>query len=350
MSADPVEIFRQEAADLLEALEQALLDLERRPGDRDLVNTAFRALHTIKGSGAMFGFDDLAGFAHEFETVFDRVRRGESHASPALIAVALNAQSFLRTQIETPDEASPAIGDGIRRVLRRPLKVLGYDTQRFAANWKNYHENPRDSFHANILHTFYGTFGLSRQAQESAMILDDHGRHVYFYTKVGTDRASADYAETAATLRSHNPDFRLEDTRLLKWVDEFGDGVNMQILTLYPSFVLHQVCNSIAVRQLVPRSPTSSDLHWTYLGFADEPAGMTDTRLFQTNLVGSAGLVSMEDTAVCEMVRRGTAGSGEGEASFMEMGGKDLTSGGSTKLSEKALRNFWNTYRVQMGL
>ena len=118
MSADPVEIFRQEAADLLEALEQALLDLEQRPGDSDLVNTAFRALHTIKGSGAMFGFDDLAAFAHEFETVFDQVRRGESHASPALIAVALNAQSFLRTQIETPDEASPAIGDGILADLR----------------------------------------------------------------------------------------------------------------------------------------------------------------------------------------------------------------------------------------
>ena len=113
MSVDPTEIFRQEAADLLDALEQALLDLESRPGDRDLVNTAFRALHTIKGSGAMFGFDDVARFAHEFESVFDRVRRGESPATPALIGVALNAQSFLRMQIETPDDASPAIGDGI---------------------------------------------------------------------------------------------------------------------------------------------------------------------------------------------------------------------------------------------
>jgi len=119
MSADPTEIFRQEAADLLDALEQALLDLERRPGDADLVNTAFRALHTIKGSGAMFGFDDVARFAHEFETVFDRVRRGESPATPALIAVALNAQSFVRTQIESPDAASPAIGDGILADLRK---------------------------------------------------------------------------------------------------------------------------------------------------------------------------------------------------------------------------------------
>ena len=54
---DPAQTYRQEAADLLEQLEQALLDLEHRPDDADLVNTAFRALHTIKGSGAMFGFD-----------------------------------------------------------------------------------------------------------------------------------------------------------------------------------------------------------------------------------------------------------------------------------------------------
>ena len=125
MNADPADIFRQEAADLLDALEQALLDLERRPGDRDLVNTAFRALHTIKGSGAMFGFDDVARFAHEFESEFDRVRRGESPATPALIAVALNAQSFLRTQIENPDDASPAVGDGILADLRKITQNAG---------------------------------------------------------------------------------------------------------------------------------------------------------------------------------------------------------------------------------
>ena len=56
-NSDPSDIFRQEASELLEKLEQALLDLERSPADHDLINTAFRALHTIKGSGAMFGFD-----------------------------------------------------------------------------------------------------------------------------------------------------------------------------------------------------------------------------------------------------------------------------------------------------
>ena len=100
---------------------------------------------------------------------------------------------------------------GIRRVCSKPLKLLGYDTQRIHANWKAYHENPRDSYHANILHTFYGTFGLSRQSQESGMVLDGTGRHVYFFTKAGTEKASADYKETASALRSHNEGLALED-------------------------------------------------------------------------------------------------------------------------------------------
>ena len=116
------------------------------------------------------------------------------------------------------------------RVCQRPLKVLGYDTQRIHANWKAYHENPRDSYHANILHTFYGTFGLSRQSQESGMVLDKRGRHVYFYTKAGTEKGSADEKEAVAGLRSSNEGLALEDPSILKWRDEFGDGVSVQIL------------------------------------------------------------------------------------------------------------------------
>ena len=59
-ATDPNETFRQEARELLESLEQSLLDLDQNPEDRDLVDTAFRALHTLKGSGAMFGFDEVA--------------------------------------------------------------------------------------------------------------------------------------------------------------------------------------------------------------------------------------------------------------------------------------------------
>jgi phenylpropionate dioxygenase-like ring-hydroxylating dioxygenase large terminal subunit len=241
------------------------------------------------------------------------------------------------------------VANGIRRVLHKPLKVLGYDTQRIHANWKAYHENPRDSYHANILHTFYGTFGLSRQSQESGMVLDTAGRHVYFYTKAGTEKPQAQAMDTDAKLRSENDDLKLEDPSILRWHDEFGDGMSVQILTAYPSFVLHQIANSLATRQLLPKGPGQSDLVWTYFGFADDDAAMTKMRLTQANLAGSAGMISVEDAAVCEMMQRAMADGQSGE-SFIEMGGRDLDSGGSSKLSERAIRNFWHNYRQDMGL
>ena len=99
-STDPVEVFRQEAQDLLEQIEQGLLDLASRPGDRSLIDAVFRGLHTLKGSGAMFGFDDLAAFTHHCEGAFDRVRKGEVPATPELVSAVLAAQDHMRALAE----------------------------------------------------------------------------------------------------------------------------------------------------------------------------------------------------------------------------------------------------------
>ena len=104
MSNDPVETFRLEAGDLLEQLEQGLLDLGQDPENIEIVDQVFRALHTIKGSGAMFGFVDVADFVHKFETAFDRVRKGEASASPELISICLNAKDHIAGLINSPDE------------------------------------------------------------------------------------------------------------------------------------------------------------------------------------------------------------------------------------------------------
>ncbi|QOZ47361.1 chemotaxis protein CheA [Bradyrhizobium sp. CCBAU 53340] len=120
MSAvDPTEVFRQEASELFEVLEGALLDLGQRPDDRELVDSAFRALHTIKGSGAMFGFDKVASFTHEFETAFDRVRKGEIKPTQELISVALAAKDYIRALIEDPQSTDDIIGEAILDDLKR---------------------------------------------------------------------------------------------------------------------------------------------------------------------------------------------------------------------------------------
>ena len=96
---DPADTFRVEAADVLNEVEQALLDLTQNPHDKDLVDAVFRGLHTLKGSGAMFGFDDLAGFTHHCESAFDQVRKGAVAATPELISIVLNAQDRMRALV-----------------------------------------------------------------------------------------------------------------------------------------------------------------------------------------------------------------------------------------------------------
>ena len=117
-AATPTEIFLVEAQELLEQLEHTLLDLESAPTDRDLIDSAFRALHTIKGSGSMFGFAEVASFTHHVESAFDHVREGKAVASTALVALALRATDHIRRLIDTPDEADDAVAAPILAELR----------------------------------------------------------------------------------------------------------------------------------------------------------------------------------------------------------------------------------------
>ncbi len=118
---DPVAAFRVEAGEVLEQVEQGLLDLGHRLDDHELIDAVFRGLHTLKGSGAMFGFDALASFTHHCETAFDRVRKNLTPATPQLIAVILSAQDHMRALIEGDATERKAEGDAILAKLQAAL-------------------------------------------------------------------------------------------------------------------------------------------------------------------------------------------------------------------------------------
>ncbi|WP_066727385.1 chemotaxis protein CheA [Sphingomonas pituitosa] len=118
---DPVAAFRVEAGDLLDQVEQGLLDLTHRLDDRDLVDAVFRGLHTLKGSGAMFGFDALASFTHHCETAFDRVRKGLAPATQGLVAVILSAKDHMRALVDGDGAGLEAAGAAILAALQREV-------------------------------------------------------------------------------------------------------------------------------------------------------------------------------------------------------------------------------------
>ncbi|MGY6634404.1 MAG: chemotaxis protein CheA [Alkalilacustris sp.] len=93
-----VATFIQEAQEQLEGLEGLLLDLETGAA-AEQVDAVFRTLHTIKGSGAMFGFTALARFTHHFEEAFDRVREGRLQVSPRLVDLSLRARDHMHAML-----------------------------------------------------------------------------------------------------------------------------------------------------------------------------------------------------------------------------------------------------------
>jgi two-component system chemotaxis sensor kinase CheA len=116
--------FKEEAYDLLSELESSLLELEESPDDMELIGRVFRAMHTIKGSGAMFGFNDIAAFTHEVETVFDLVRNGIIPVSKELIGETLAARDQIKALLDAADgdsSADQARGESIIAGLRRFL-------------------------------------------------------------------------------------------------------------------------------------------------------------------------------------------------------------------------------------
>ncbi len=118
MSAlDPVQVFRVEAGELLEQIETGLLDLLNDLSNKSQIDTVFRGLHTLKGSGAMFGFDMLVAFTHHCETAFDRVRRGEVPATSALVSAVLEARDHMRALVDDPAGNHRATGERLLAML-----------------------------------------------------------------------------------------------------------------------------------------------------------------------------------------------------------------------------------------
>ena len=239
------------------------------------------------------------------------------------------------------------IGSRIGRVIRGKPKILGTTSQILHNNWKLYVENVKDTYHASLLHTFFTTFRVSRLTNTGGVAIAESGAHHASYTYGGTGADSATSDEAYAGIPSLHEDYKLRDPRFLSSVDEIGDGVTLQILSVFPNFVLQQIHNSIALRLVLPKGPEETELQWTYIGFDDDDAMMTERRLQQANLVGPAGYVSMEDGAVGGFVQRAIKG-GEDECSVLEMGGVEHNSQ-DTRTTEASVRGFWQAYRRMMG-
>ena len=101
MAARLRELFREEAYELVAELENAVLEIEKTPEDREQIGRVFRAMHTIKGSGGACGMDDIVGFTHEIETFYDLVRKGRISLDREIIDLTLAARDQIKAMLDT---------------------------------------------------------------------------------------------------------------------------------------------------------------------------------------------------------------------------------------------------------
>ena len=235
----------------------------------------------------------------------------------------------------------------IKRVLNRPIRVMGRFVQPLPNNWKLYVENVKDTYHASLLHTFLTTFRISRLTQGGGVLVSPDGGSHSSYTIGIPEGANAGAYKEQQIRTDQDGKFALADPSVLDSVEEFGDNIQLQILSVFPCFILQQIHNCLAVRHVVPRGRDKMDLVWTYFGFEDDTPEMNRRRLKQQNLVGPAGFISMEDGCVGGFVQRGTAAAAD-QVSVIQMGGSTAESQ-ETRATEASVRGFWKAYRRHMG-
>ncbi len=226
----------------------------------------------------------------------------------------------------------------------RGLVILGHMRQRIPSNWKLMFENIKDPYHASLLHVFLVTFGLFRLDQKSAVEMDDTGRHAVLVSRKGEQEAN----EATADMRSFRKDFALRDKRLLEPVREFPGDATVVLQTLWPNLIVQQQSNTLAMRQIVPIDARNFDLAWTFFGYEDDSPEMRQRRLRQANLMGPAGLVSLDDSEAMLLTQAGLEGNDD-RAGVVEMGGRGVANE-AHMVTETAIRAFYQNYRSVMEL
>jgi anthranilate 1,2-dioxygenase large subunit len=243
----------------------------------------------------------------------------------------------------------PPILAELRRMLHRPVRVLGYTRQRIRANWKLYAENTRDNYHASLLHEFLVTFGLDRATQVGGVRMDARHRHNVTWAEVDSDTADA-AREAYNGARIRNDYLSLREPSLVAFRRERDtDNLSLIITSIFPSLVLAVISNSLAIRQIRPRGVDQVEVHQTMLGYADDPPDMTRHRLYQANLVGPAGLVSMEDGEAIELAHRASSPERD-SVTVIELGGAGVISDRDYRVNDVPLRGFWSYYAELLGI
>jgi phenylpropionate dioxygenase-like ring-hydroxylating dioxygenase large terminal subunit len=229
----------------------------------------------------------------------------------------------------------------------RPLKLLGHYRHTLPGNWKLYHENLRDPYHATLLHTFLVTFGLLVAGNKSLMLMDPTGRHGVMASAKSDGKSVA--ADAKKEMRAYKENMTLADPRMMTFFPEFDSPWSVTMATIWPNLIIQREMNTLGIRHIVPNGPHEFIMKWTMFGFEGDDEEMTRHRLRQGNLMGPAGFLGIEDNEAIKFVQDGMQRVPDKE--HLVMLDPSVAAGSSESLiSEAAIRAMYKHWRAEMGL
>ena len=292
------------------------------------------------------GLNGRGGFPEDFDVADFGLVPLQTHVVNGLIFA-----SFASDPAPFEESVGREVYPWITRLFDgRELRVLGYQRQRIACNWKLYMENLKDSYHATLLHVFLISFGLARAGQNGVQLQDARTYANSVATAVRTEPGKQLGAESE--MRSLRANLVLHDSSVVDGVTEFADETSLAIQAHFPNLVFQQQVNSLQIRHVVPLGPDEFELSWTYFGYAGDDDAMTERRLSQANLTGAAGYIAVDDTEVLSYSGAGIRTAAH-DAGLVQLGGREpvrTPENGKKTLSEVSIRGFYHHYFKEMDI
>ena len=229
---------------------------------------------------------------------------------------------------------------------RKP-RLLGYYRHTLPGNWKLYHENLKDPYHATLLHTFLVTFGLLVAGNRSLMLADATGRHGVM-ASAKSERKSIS-SDAKKDMRAYRDGMTLAEPRFMDFIEEFDSPWSVTMATIWPNLIIQREMNTLGVRQIVPTGPHEFIMKWTMFGFEGDDDEMTRHRLRQGNLMGPAGFLGLEDNEAIKFVQDGMRHV-PGRQHLVKLDPAVAAGTSDSLISEASIRAMYRHWRAEMGL
>ena len=229
----------------------------------------------------------------------------------------------------------------------RKLKPLGHYRHSLPGNWKLYHENLRDPYHATLLHTFLVTFGLLSPGNRSLMLMDERGRHGYMASSKSDAKNMS--SDTKKEMRAYKEGMTLKESRFMDFIEEFDSPWSVIMATIWPNLIIQREMNTLGIRHIVPTGPHEFIMKWTMFGFEDDDEEMTRHRLRQGNLMGPAGFLGLEDNEAIKFVQDGMQRVPNGKH-LVKLDPANPAGSSETVISESAIRAMYKYWRKEMNI